>query len=661
MWVCVFLIGNLTPNFVFAQTPNDPKVLQWAFKDIGVYAAWDLSTGSQSVVVAVVDNGFDSNHPDLKENVWKNTKEIPKNNIDDDKNGYIDDVEGWNFVAVDTNGDGKIRGDEKKGNNNPTPDVSGLSSEEKDQGFFHHATLVAGLIGAVGNNKRDGAGINWKVRLMNLKVLGNTGAGDYTPLAEAVLYAVNNGADIINISAVGTNSPDFDKAIDYAYKRGVVIVAAAGNNSGDLNDAPLYPACSDAGAGPEKQKVLGVSAIDKTHRLADFSNYGSDCVDITAPGVDMGSLLRYEPSEGLKKEWGDGWNGTSFATPLVSGAAALIKAVEPDWKAPQIYQALLKSTHKTPPQDEVVYQNLFGFGLLQVDKAVKYAVDHVPMARIIKSLTVFNANSGLLQTISSDKQVTSSNKSFLRKINFLQAFKNNGETQYITMRLFQGKNQVTIYSENWQKLQRFTLPVFENAHLFVEDFLNKGSAQIIVVPQKSENPVLIFSLEGMQLASNPVSVHGSTRIAAHFISDQRLAVISKEKGKSYLQIFDSTFAEKQNILLPSLGAISQIESSDIDGDKKQEYIILTQKGLNATVHIVDEKGKLLRQFPISNTAAASDIQMVVGDFNNDKKDDILTFEKNAHTIILWKHTGVILDRIPFSASSNQMFSLIPIH
>ncbi len=660
VWMSIFLIGNLIPNFVFAQIPNDPHAEQWAFKDIGAYRAWDINTGSRSVVVAVIDNGFDSNHPDLKDNVWKNPREIVNNNIDDDNNGYIDDITGWNFVPFDKNGDGKIKGDEKKGNNNPVPNVSGLSKTQKEKGFFNHATLVAGLIGAVGNNKKDMAGLNWKVSLMNLKVLDNTGTGDYTPLSQALRYAVDNGADIINISAVGTNSSDLDKTIDYASSKGVVIVAAAGNNAGDLNDSPLYPACSDAGVKLEKQKILGVSAINEAHRLAEFSSFGSDCVDITAPGVHVGSLLRYEPSEGLKKEWSDGWNGTSFATPLVSGAAALVKAIQPGWKAPQIYQALLKNTHKTPPKNESEYQNYFGYGLLQVDKAVQYAVDRLPVAQVLKSLGLFDASTGFLETLSLDKQISSSTQAFLRKTTLLKAFKNSGETEYLTMRLFQGNNQMTVYSQNWQKLFRWNMPSDVTGKIFVGKFLNDGDAQVVVVPAIDSDSVVVFSLDGKKLATHQIHVHGKNIIAAHLLSGQQLAVVSKENGKTFLQIFDSAFMQKQDLALPSVGSISQIANGDSDGDKKQEYIVLSQKGVNATVSIIDEKGKLVRQFPVSNTAVASDIQLVVGDFTGDKKDDILTIEKNATSIVVWKNTGEIIDRIPFIAQQNQIFSFIPI-
>lgn len=660
----VFFVGSFAPSLVSAQIPNDPKVKQWAFNDIGAYKAWDLTTGSRNVVVAVIDNGFDANHPDLKDNVWKNSKEIPNNNIDDDKNGYIDDVQGWNFVRVDLNGDGKIRGDEKLGNNNPIPNVAGLSDKEKEQGYFNHATLVAGLIGAVGNNKRGMAGLNWSIRLMNVKVLDNTGAGDYTPLSEAILYAVNNGAHIINISAVGTDSKDLETSIDYANAHGVAVIAAAGNNSASLDDSPLYPACSDVG--DKTQKVLGVSAIDESHRLANFSNFGSDCVDITAPGVRMGSLVRYEPSEGLKLEFSDGWNGTSFATPLVSGAAALIKAVQPDWQVPQIYEALLKSTHKTPPKDEAVYKSLFGAGLLQVDKAVQYAIDRLPITRPLASLDIFDPTTGIFESLGTDTKISTSTQISLRKISLLKVFRDAGETKYLAMRTFFGNQQITIYSKNLEKLHRFEVPSSVKGQIFVDTFLNNKDAQIVFVPEVDTDPVTVFSLAGKKLSEKFIDVHGSSLITVNLLANKKnaaknLVVISRENGKSFLQVFDNTFTQKQDIALSSFGTIRQIDMGDLDGDTKMEYVTMSQKGANATISVIDGKGKLIRQFPVSNTAPAEDIRIILGDFNNDKKEDIITFEKGMNEFILWKSTGEILKHLPLLPNLNQENFLLPIY
>ena len=132
------LIIILMPCVVVAKIPNDPGAEQWAFADLGVYQAWDYFTGSTDVVVAIIDNGFDTFHPDLRNNLWQNKKEIRNNQIDDDENGYIDDVYGWNFLD---------------NNNDPRPSVLGLADYEKKEALFNHGTLVAGIIGAVGNNK----------------------------------------------------------------------------------------------------------------------------------------------------------------------------------------------------------------------------------------------------------------------------------------------------------------------------------------------------------------------------------------------------------------------------------------------------------------------------------------------------------------------------
>ena len=255
----------LLPLGVFAKTPNDPNLKQWSYNDLNVEDAWNITTGSRSVVVAVIDNGFDTYHPDLAGNVWYNTREIEGNGIDDDQNGYVDDIVGWNFVPTDMNKGGVVDETEAKGNNDPRPDVSALSDRDKQRNVYSHGTVIAGIIGARGNNGILETGINWQVQLMNIKVVGNEGSGEAAPVPAAIHYAVDNGADIINISMVSDeHRVELTDAINYAYAKGVAVVAAAGNESRSLVLEPRYPVCSDTETGVNK--VLGVSAIDESHR-----------------------------------------------------------------------------------------------------------------------------------------------------------------------------------------------------------------------------------------------------------------------------------------------------------------------------------------------------------------------------------------------------------
>ncbi len=663
LFLLLFVVGNTTPSLVVAKTPNDPKYKHWSFTDIGAYDAWNISTGSQEVVVAVIDNGFDADHPDLKDNVWKNIHEIAENGIDDDNNGYVDDVFGWNFIGTDLNGDGKLKGEnELKGDNNPIPDVSHLTKTQRQDGFFNHGTLVAGIIGAVGNNKKDMAGLNWKIRLMNLKVLSNSGEGNELALTRALSYAIDNGADIINISAVGSDSKDLRRIMAAAYEKGVVIVAAAGNNSESLKSSPLFPACSDAGS--KVQKVLGVSAINEAHRLASFSNYGSDCVDITAPGVNMASLMRYEPDENLTASYRDGWNGTSFSTPLVSGAAALIKSVQPTWKAPQIYDALLKNTHKTPPTDEVAYKNMFGAGLLQIDKALAYAEQQGKMARRLKEVALFDAESGSFYTINVNKQVNTSSYSFLRKVTAFKTFGAGLEHKFLTLRPFQDKTLLNIYNNKWERLERSTVSLDTSKNIFVGRF-KEDEDLILVAPSSESNLFQLFSFEGKKIKEASLNMRGSF-IAVNILpvsgtERKDIALLSKEQNKYFLEIFSGELVKKETVSLPSLGALVSVERGDLDGDGTAEYVFLSQKGTNATISILSAKAKLIKQFPISHTAKAQDLQFVIGDFTGDKKEDILTLEKGENKVRVWKNTGEILQTIQFPLNPNQTFSLIPLY
>ena len=244
------------------QAPNDPYFFSsgtwgqpyddlWGIKKIGAPAAWSTSTGA-GVTVAVVDTGLDFTHPDIVANVWTNTREIAGNGVDDDGNGYVDDTHGWDFIGSTYT--------------NPIQ-----SNDPVDH--FGHGTHVAGTIAATGNNGIGVIGIAWQAQVMAVKGLDDQGFGLDSTLGPAIFYAANNGADVISNSwAGGGTSQTIAEAVDYAYNLGVVVVAAAGNNSDDAMN--YYPA--------NLPEVITVAASDPFDSIAFFSNFGTK-IDIAAP------------------------------------------------------------------------------------------------------------------------------------------------------------------------------------------------------------------------------------------------------------------------------------------------------------------------------------------------------------------------------------------
>ncbi len=299
-----------------SYTPNDPYFNRrgswgqnyddlWGLKKIGAPAAWDTSKG-EGIVVAVLDTGIDYNHPDISANIWTNAKEVAGNGVDDDGNGFVDDVRGWNFVGT---------------NNNPIDDHG-------------HGTHVAGTIAAVGNNGLGVIGVAWRAKVMLIKAFDSSGAGLDSVLARAIVYAANQGADVINNSWGGPGeSKTIAEAVAYAHNLGAVIVAAAGNNG---DDAVFYHP-GDLSA------VITVAASDRDDMLAGFSNWGSK-IDVAAPGVNILSLRAKGTSLGMPVD--DGYtraDGTSMAAPHVAGLAALLLAQHPEYSNEQVRQAIRAS------------------------------------------------------------------------------------------------------------------------------------------------------------------------------------------------------------------------------------------------------------------------------------------------------------------------------
>jgi subtilisin family serine protease len=334
------------PNYIYhtmevtQQLPNDSRFGElWGMDntgqtggtpdaDIDAPEAWQIQTGDKTVLVAVIDTGVDYTHPDLAANVWTNPDEIPDNGFDDDDNGYVDDVRGWDFANND---------------NDPMDDNL-------------HGTHVAGTIGAVGNNGLGVAGVNWEVSIMPLKFLDANGSGSTADAIKAVLYAANNGARILSNSWGGGGfSQALLDAIEVANSKGALFVAAAGNEGNNNDQVPNYPSNYDT------ENVVAVAATDHEDGLADFggggggggdgcgctmavagvgSNYGPTTVDLGAPGENILSTVPGNAYRSL--------SGTSMATPHVSGVAALLLAQAPGLSVTELKSKLLDSVDPLP-------------------------------------------------------------------------------------------------------------------------------------------------------------------------------------------------------------------------------------------------------------------------------------------------------------------------
>ncbi|HEY3174122.1 MAG TPA: S8 family serine peptidase [Candidatus Polarisedimenticolia bacterium] len=304
------------PNYVVSidVVPNDPRFNELygmlntgqtggtADADIDADMAWGISRGSRSVIVGVIDTGVDYNHPDLAANIWTNPGEIPGNNIDDDNNGYVDDVHGYDFINHD-------------------------GDPFDDNG---HGTHCSGTIGAVGNNGIGVAGVNWEVTIMGLKFLSAGGSGSTADAVLATDYATMMGVALTSNSWGGGGfSQTLYDAIARANAAEIPFVAAAGNAGSNNDTTPSYPASYDL------PNIIAVAATDHNDAVASFSNWGAVSVDIAAPGVN---ILSTQPGNLYQQ-----LSGTSMATPHVAGAAALVKSLFPAIPAVQLKTALMVS------------------------------------------------------------------------------------------------------------------------------------------------------------------------------------------------------------------------------------------------------------------------------------------------------------------------------
>ena len=298
---------------------NDPKIDRlWAFRDpidkgVSINSAYQFSSSAtrEEVIVAVVDTGVDFNHEDLVSNMWVNKNEIPNNGLDDDNNGYIDDIHGINTLERDQD-------------QNPTVDIMDKNG---------HGTHVAGTIAATQNNNIGIAGIAKNAKIMGIRTVPGYGDEKDVDIIEAFIYAAENGAKIINCS-FGKSHNEGGNAVKDAItyigeKYGVLVVVAAGNSRDNIEDDLIYPASFD------NNNLFVITSTSGSGRLSYFSNYGSNSVDLAAPGSNIYSLA---PSNSYTS-----MSGTSMASPVSAGIAAELLSQHPSLSAIEVKEILMQT------------------------------------------------------------------------------------------------------------------------------------------------------------------------------------------------------------------------------------------------------------------------------------------------------------------------------
>ena len=305
--------------------------------DIDLDEAWEVETGDPSIIVAVLDNGVNYNHPEFQGRIWNNAGEIPNNGIDDDSDGYTDDVLGWDFAYTDND-----------------PDDA-----------YGHGTNVAGIATASGNNGIGYAGVDWNCTLMPLKILDDNDFGFYTWWAEAIYFAVDHGARVLNMSVGGSGfSSTLEDAVDYAHLNGTTVVVSMMNTN---SNTPYYPAAY------QSTIAVGSTSPDDTRTVpfpwsaSSGSNYGAH-IDVVAPGNYMYGLHYLN-----NNNYDTYWAGTSQATPLVTGLCALLLAQDPSL-GPEDLRTILHDTAEDqvglPSEDTPGFDIYYGYGRINALEAL---------------------------------------------------------------------------------------------------------------------------------------------------------------------------------------------------------------------------------------------------------------------------------------------------
>ncbi len=591
-------VQEAQPNFVYTinLTPNDPRYSElYGMPKISAPTAWDTTTGSNSVIVAVIDTGVNYNHEDLSPNMWRNPNETAGNSIDDDNNGFVDDVYGYDFINNDSD---------------PQDDNS-------------HGSHCAGTIGGTGNNALGVAGVSWNVRLMALKTHQANGNSTAAAVISAFQYVAMMKTRGVNIRVTSNSwsgapeAPAYDQAlkdaIDSAGNAGVLNVIASGNDSRNVDAQPAYPGSYDSPG------VLSIAASDSSDNKASFSNFGTTSVDLAAPGVSILSTVLGTNGYGFK-------SGTSMATPHTSGAAALLLAANPSLSMASVKATLMNTVDVLPQWNGQVLTG----GRLNVSRAIQtQTVCSFSIGTNSQDMPMAGGNANTSVTAPSNCGYTAiSNANWITvtqgnpgagngNVNYTVASNNTGSPRTGTITI--AGLTLTVNQSN---------SAVSNRAVFM-DFDGDGKSDYAVT--RNQNGQLIwYVFHGQNYSIFQFGVNSDVAVPEDYDGDRKFDfAIWRPNVFGNIGAFFIWNSSNSTLQVIGLGSSNQFPSAtqDYDGDGKADPTVVEQNNNS----LVWRSYRSQSNSVVNQTTAVSTDLPLRGDFDGDGKADIAYYTGTARS------------------------------